>query len=124
MSAAFYGIISLQLVAEVAGALGKHADQTRYAAKAADMRDKYHTTFFNHTSGSYGDDCCQGCHVLPIVAGTVPSNLLPQVTAALVRSMYCYHNDGKQVAITGGGVTTRYIFEALERVGREDLAWT
>ena len=26
-----------------------------------------------------------------------------------------------QVAITGGGVTTRYIFEALALVGREDL---
>ena len=121
MSSAFYGALTLQLVAEVAGALAEHADQTMFAAKAAAMRDKYHATFFNATSGSYGGECCQGCHVLPIVLGSVPKPLLPAVTAALVRSLYCYHGDSKQVAITGGGVTTRYIFEALVKVGREDL---
>ena len=59
--------------------------------------------------------------VLPLVLGAVPLALLPNVTAALVASLYCFHGNGRDVAATTGGVGTRYLFEALVKIKREDL---
>ena len=52
--------------------------------------------------------------------GVVPEAERSRVWQALNRSLYCAGGGGP--ALTAGGVGTRYMFEALHVLGREDVA--
>ena len=49
--AAFYGVLCLDKVAEVAAALSRARDAKRYAGIASDMRAAYHAAFFRTSTG-------------------------------------------------------------------------
>ena len=124
---AFYGALCVGMASKMASAIGLSAEAAHYAAVEANMKSAYHEAFYRPDHGTYapaGDAglCSQTSNVLPIVLGVVPDAEIPRVWAALNASLHCAGPNSSSPAITAGCAGTRYIFEALVRLGREDVA--
>eukprot|EP01050_Picozoa_sp_SAG11_P006652 SAG11_NODE_524_length_8751_cov_4.292765_6_plen_55_part_00 len=52
-------VMGYQMMAEVAEALGKQDDATAMRARLAKLRTSYTETYYNATTGKYGDDAAQ-----------------------------------------------------------------
>ena len=55
----FVQVMGYQMMAEVAEALGKQGDATAMRAQLAKLRTSYTATYYNATTGKYGDDTAQ-----------------------------------------------------------------
>jgi hypothetical protein len=119
---AFSGALSVQMVAEMARALGRGADAARFAAAARAMRERYHARFYLPQVGAYGSACAQTANALPLVLGCVPSQALANVSRALADSVSPRCTGLPEPTLLTGGVGTRYVWAALALIGREDLA--
>lgn len=71
---AFYGLLTLKYMAEVAGALGETADAAVYQADFDSGRSAYHEAFFVANKGDeslppwcFYAGCTQTAHLMPLV---------------------------------------------------------
>eukprot|EP01048_Picozoa_sp_COSAG05_P017004 COSAG05_NODE_2265_length_3314_cov_55.001758_5_plen_394_part_00 len=120
---AFYGVLNFGMISDVARDLGFSADAARYSELAVHGKTAYRAAF-RRSSGTFSDPsdaCSQTSNVLPVVLDLVPAADKSAVWAALNTSLHCIVGSSEP-AVTAGGVGTRYIFEALTRLGHETVA--
>jgi alpha-L-rhamnosidase len=104
-------------MADVASALGLAADESVFRQQLAEARTRFHQAFFDEQQGWYGD----GTVVAQAVAlwiEAVPPQLHATVVNALVSQVAAQNYSMASVGFIG----VRYLFEALSRVNRTDVA--
>ncbi|WP_432834851.1 family 78 glycoside hydrolase catalytic domain [Dactylosporangium sp. CA-092794] len=106
-------------VARAATALGQTADATRYTQLAESIKQAFNARFLNPDGASYGDGR-QVTSVLPLAFGLVPDANVPAVGARLVDTILNRNGGHLDTGIFG----TRYLMDALARIGRIDVAMT
>lgn len=90
-----FHIRSLQLMAELAGALGKEREAAGYTAMESKARAAFQRTFFDPAKGVYRDGeginhCSQHASLFPLAFGLVPAPQAPSVvTFVMKRGMAC-----------------------------------
>ncbi|MFI5916246.1 family 78 glycoside hydrolase catalytic domain [Dactylosporangium sp. NPDC051541] len=108
-----------QTVANAATALGSPADATRYSQLAENIKAAFNTRFLNADGASYGSGR-QTTSVLPLAFGLVPDANVTAVGARLVDTILNRNGGHLDTGIFG----TRFLVDALARIGRIDVALT
>jgi alpha-L-rhamnosidase len=106
-------------VAKAAQALGDAAGAARYTALASDIKDAFNATFLNSAGNGYADGR-QVTSILPLAFGMVPATDVKAVGDQLVVAIMSTDGGHLDTGIFG----TRYLMDALARVGRTDVAMT
>ncbi len=106
-------------VAKAATALGQAADATRYTQLADGIKQAFNARFLNADGASYGSGR-QVTSVLPLAFGMVPDANVTAVGARLVDTVLTRNGGHLDTGIFG----TRYLMDALARIGRIDVAMT
>jgi hypothetical protein len=106
-------------VAKAAKALGHTDDASHFQQLADDIRTAFNTQFLNSAGDTYGDGR-QVTSVLPLALGMVPANNVKAVGDQLVDTILTKDGGHLDTGIFG----TRYLVDALARVGRPDVAMT
>jgi alpha-L-rhamnosidase len=106
-------------VADAATALGRTADAAHYTALAADIKNAFNTTFLNAAKNGYADGR-QTTSILPLALGLVPAEDVTAVGDQLVNTILTTDQGHLDTGIFG----TRYLMDALTRIGRVDVAMT
>ena len=106
-------------VASAAEVLGQDADAAHFAEVADRVRDAFNDRFLNAAGDAYGSGRMT-TSVLPIAFGMVPEENLEAVGDRLVRTVM-EDNDGH---LDTGIFGTRHLFDALQAIGRTDVAMT
>jgi alpha-L-rhamnosidase len=107
---------SAELVAQMAGVLGKSDEQRRYAELAAAIKQAFNQKFVDADARILGDT--QGGYALALNFNLLPEKLRPSVARHLVENIHKY---GDHLS-TGIQTTHRAMLE-LTRYGYQDLAW-
>lgn len=102
------------IVAEIAAELGHDADAEAYATLAQNIADAINEAYFNGRS-SYGSS--QFANAFPLVLGIVPDGREQRVVDTLVQNVV----EKRGNHFTGGLPGIKYIPEALEMYGRDDV---
>ncbi|HON48042.1 MAG TPA: family 78 glycoside hydrolase catalytic domain [Kiritimatiellia bacterium] len=112
-----YYYLDAQIVARVAERLGKHDDAQKYAALARSIREAY-TRHLYKGNGVYsiGSQTAQSC---ALHQGLVPDAERAAVEARLVEAV-----QKTRVFPDFGILGSKYVFRALSKAGRTDLAFT
>lgn len=143
--AAFWHTLCIGYMAEIATALEKTQDATRYSKRLEANQKAYHTTFFNNVVDPNNPRkdirCCydKGSHASNIFAlhlGAVPPEHVNQTLAMLVTSIYdrratrpiTHRLPGSPAPWTGahldcGIFGTTFAFDALHAFGEDKTAW-
>ena len=103
--------------AELAAATGRGAEAAQYAAWAAASRAAYHASFYDAAGGVYGD-ATPTAFAAALWVGAVPDDLLPAVVERFVWQLSSTGYSMESMGFIG----VRYVFEALARVNRTDVA--
>ena len=103
--------------AELAAATGRDGAAAQYAAWASASRAAYHASFYDPVGGVYGD-ATPTAFAAALWVGAVPAALLP---AVVERFVWQLSSVGYSLE-TMGFIGVRYVFEALARVNRTDVA--
>lgn len=106
-------------VAKAAQVLGQTADAAHYASLAADIKNAFNTAFLNAAHNGYADGR-QVTSILPLAFGMVPADDVDAVGNQLVNTILNTDDGHLDTGIFG----TRYIMDALSRIGRMDVAMT
>ena len=106
-------------LALAATALGQTADAARYTTLASDIKNAFNATFLNPAHDCYAD-CRQVTSILPLAFGMVPADDLEAVGDHLVSTILDTNGGHLDTGIFG----TRYLMDALTRIGRADVAMT
>jgi hypothetical protein len=106
-------------VAKAAAALGRTDDATHFTQLAAGIAQAFNTRFLDPTGTTYGDGR-QTTSVLPLAFGMVPADRIAGVGARLVDTILSKDGGHLDTGIFG----TRYLVDALARIGRIDAAMT
>lgn len=106
-------------VAAAARALGRPADATHFTTLASNIKDAFNATFLNAAHSGYADGR-QVTSVLPLAFGMVPAGDLKAVGDQLVDTILNTGHGHLDTGIFG----TRYLMDALIRIGRVDVAMT
>ncbi len=114
---AFYYLNS-KIMADVARILGNNSDHFYYQKLAVAIRDKYNKTYLDTVTGNYNDGS-QMANSFPLYLGIVPQNAKVKVLDNLVNDIVVKNN----IHLTTGVLGTKYMPEALARLGRGDVAW-
>jgi alpha-L-rhamnosidase len=104
-------------VAKAARALGFTADVTTYTQLADTIEQAFNSRFLNASGDTYGDGR-QVTSVLPLAFGMVPDQNVQAVGNQLVATIANKDNGHLDTGIFG----TRYLVDALARIGRVDVA--
>jgi hypothetical protein len=102
---------------ELALATGRVAESVQYAAWLSASRAAFHTSFFDPAGGVYGD-ATPTAFAAALWVGAVPDDLLPAVVERFVWQL----SAAGYSLETMGFIGVRYVFEALARVNRTDVA--
>jgi hypothetical protein len=97
-----------------ADALGQPADAAHFTALATDIKTAFNAAFLNVADGR------QTTSILPLALGLVPDEDVPAVGARLVHTILDTDHGHLDTGIFG----TRYLVDALARIGRIDVAMT
>ena len=103
--------------AELALATGRVAEAAQYAAWLSQSRAAYHASFYDPAGGVYGD-ATPTAFAAALWVGAVPDALLPAVVERFVWQL----SSAGYGLQTLGFIGVRYVFEALARVNRTDVA--
>ena len=103
-------------VVRAADALGQAADADHYTALAAAIKDAFNATFLNATHDGYADGR-QTTSILPLAFGMVPADDVQAVGDRLVSTILDAGHGHLDTGIFG----TRYLVDALARIGRIDV---
>lgn len=110
------------LLSRIAGALGKSADQTAYAALAAEIRGAFNAAFLDPAAGIYRTGTAtpyrQSSNAYPLFLGLVPDAQRDAVVTNLVQHIAANGNH-----LDTGIVGTMALFPALTEHGHVDLAY-
>ncbi len=106
-------------LAQAATALGQAADAAHYATLAAAIKDAFNATFLNAAHDGYADGR-QVTSILPLAFGMVPADDVTAVGDRLVSTILDTDDGHLDTGIFG----TRYLMDALARIGRIDVAMT
>jgi alpha-L-rhamnosidase len=106
-------------VADAAKALDNATDFSHYTDLAASIKTAFNDTFLNAAHNGYADGR-QTTSILPLALGLVPDEDVSAVGDQLVRTILDTDNGHLDTGIFG----TRYLMDALNRVGRPDVAMT
>jgi hypothetical protein len=106
-------------LARAAQALGHATDAANYTALAAQIKDAFNATFLNAAHDGYADGR-QTTSILPLALGLVPAADVRAVGDQLVHTILVTDNGHLDTGIFG----TRYLMDALTRIGRVDVAMT
>ena len=104
-------------VAEMAQALGHLDDAAKYTALIPTLKQQYHEAFFDPHGKVYGDGTPTAFGAALWLEGT-PPELLPVVVENFVRVLHGM----RYRMVSVGFIGVRYIFEALAKVNRTDVA--
>ena len=88
-----------------------------FALRAANMREAINAKYYSYEKGTYIPEC-QGNVILPLRFGIVPDGEEKRVAEKLVS--YIVEKDNYHMST--GSHTTRFLFECLSMIGREDVA--
>ncbi len=103
-----------KIMAEFAAELGRDDDVARYEALMADVAEAINDAYFNGRS-SYGSS--QFANAFPLVLGIVPEGKDEAVAQTLVKNVV----ETRKNHFTGGLPGIKYIPEALEKYGYDDV---
>ena len=103
--------------AEMAAVLGKEEDAARWSAMVPELRRQYHESFYDPESASYGtgNPTSFACALWLEVT---PPELLPRVVDNFVKVLHSANYRMTSMGFIG----VRYVFEALTKVNRTDVA--
>jgi len=122
---------ALRIMAGLASAIGLPQEAGAWAAKADAVAAGYHEAFYNQhrtvchldkPSGYYGSVAfvTQLANALPLLFGITPEADRAAVEAMLVWQLTRARGTTQ---LTTGVIGTKYLFDTLARIGRNDLAW-
>jgi alpha-L-rhamnosidase len=114
---AFY-FANAKIMAQIAELLGYNEDHQYYHKLSAAIREKYNKTYLNTATANYNDGS-QMANSFPLYLGIVPENLKSRVLDNLVNDIVVRNG----THLTTGVLGTKYMPEALARLGRGDVAW-
>jgi hypothetical protein len=106
-------------LAKAADALGYPTDAARYRSLASDIRTAFNSTFMNSARNGYSSGR-QVTSILPLAFGMVPDGDVKAVGDQLVTTILSTGNGHLDTGIFG----TRFLMDALARIGRVDVAMT
>ncbi|WP_202501505.1 family 78 glycoside hydrolase catalytic domain [Streptomyces sp. SID5785] len=105
--------------AAAARALGHTGDARHFDALSARIKDAFNARFLNAAGDTYGSGR-QVTSILPLALGLVPDDRVKAVGDQLVRTITDHDDSHLDTGIFG----TRYLVDALARIGHVDLAMT
>ncbi|MCM2411153.1 family 78 glycoside hydrolase catalytic domain [Streptomyces sp. RKAG290] len=104
------------LLAKMAAVMGNSADEQRYGALADRIAEGFTKRYYDADTGVYGTGT-QLSYAMPLALGLVPAAREQATLAKLVQDIHA-HDDH----VTTGFVGTQYVFEALGKYHRNDVA--
>ena len=110
----FY-IYECMMCAEMARLLGDEGNIARFRAEIETVREAINAKFFSYEKCSYIPEC-QGNNIFPLFLGIVPDGYEERVAQTLVS---CIERDGYHIST--GSHMTRFLFETLDKIGRNDV---
>ncbi|WP_107070254.1 family 78 glycoside hydrolase catalytic domain [Streptomyces sp. AcH 505] len=112
---AFY-YLDATLLAKMAAVTGDKADATHYTDVAAQVKSGFLKRYFNASTDVFGNGS-QLSYAMPLVLGLVPAGHEQTALNRLVQDIGAHNNH-----VTTGFVGTSYVFQALGKYGRNDVA--
>jgi len=113
-----YYYYDVQLLAKMAGILGKAADAQSYAQLAAQIKDAFHCEFYDAKHGVYATGT-QTANTLPLFLDLVPPQAKEGVGGKLFNDVVYQHDSH----VTTGFIGVKHLFPLLTRSGLSDLAY-
>ncbi len=113
-----YYFLNARIMSDVARILGNNSDQEYFKNLSDKIKAKYNNTYLNTETANYNDGS-QMANSFPLYLGLVPEELKQKVLDNLVKDI-TVKND---THLTTGVLGTKYMPEALARMGRSDIAW-
>ncbi|MGH9350654.1 MAG: alpha-L-rhamnosidase C-terminal domain-containing protein, partial [Terriglobia bacterium] len=117
VSAAYY-YDDVNILSQIAGVLGKTADEQTYAQLASAIKDAVNQKFFDPATGNYANGT-QTANAMALELGLAPEKLSRRVAANLTNDIVYYHN----THVTTGFIGVKFLMPALVEIGRPDLAY-
>ena len=114
---AFY-FLDAKIISQVAQVLGEDSDYQYYKKLSDEIGEKYNKTYLNVETSNYNDGS-QMANAFPLYLGIVPDNQKDKVLNNLVVDIV----EIQSSHLTTGVLGTKYMPEALARLGRADVAW-
>jgi alpha-L-rhamnosidase len=114
-----YRIQQLEILRNMAIALGKKDEVERCDSRLATARAAVHAAFFDKAAGNYGIDE-QAYYVMPLLAGVTPEAERPALLQKLEKNIL-EKNKGH---LDTGMLGTYFMMEYLRAIGRNDLVFT
>jgi alpha-L-rhamnosidase len=111
-------VYELQIASKIAGALGKTADASTYAARADAIAKATHQRFYNAADHTYGNGD-SALEVFPLMVGMVPPELRKDVMAA-AENVIRVRNQGH---LDSGLPGTYFLWKGLMELGRNDMVY-
>ncbi|KAE8133675.1 bacterial alpha-L-rhamnosidase-domain-containing protein [Aspergillus pseudotamarii] len=123
--------LTVRAMARIANLTGHHADADRYNDLSHNIRNVFHSAFWNDTSRRYTNtgnngtsNATQAAQALALDSGLVPEEHRQEVLNALVELTYHYpSSDGQGPHLSGGQIGLGPIVRALSAGGRDDILW-
>lgn len=111
-----FAMIDTGILADIADVLGNSADVTKYRQLADAIRTGFTTEYFDPATNKYAPDT-QLAYAMPLALGIVPAGHEQAVLDRLAADLGAHGNH-----VTTGSVGTKYVYQALGRYDRNDLA--
>jgi alpha-L-rhamnosidase len=111
----FY-LIDSRVLANMAQVLGQPADAARYTQLAAEIASGFTARYFDPGTDTYAPNT-QLAYAMPLVLGIVPAGHEQAVLSRLIADIAGHRNH-----VTTGFVGTTYVYQALGRYHRNDVA--
>lgn len=108
----------VNILSQIAGVLGKTADEQSYSQLAASIKDALNQKFYNPATGEYANGT-QTADAMAIELGLVPAGQRGHVAGNLTDDIVYYHN----THVTTGFIGIKFLMPALVKMGRADLAY-
>lgn len=111
----FNYVLALKAMSQMAKALGKANDMTRYATLADAARQSFHSVFYNTATGTYGNDfgAVQSLTLPALDIGSPPAELRPHVVQTLQDDLATR----TQYHLAVGAVTSKILLNVLSDNG-------
>ncbi len=115
---AFYYLLSLRNLADLATVLALPADAAAWTATYTNATGLYHKRFYNATAKGYATGS-QTANIMALYAGAVPPALVPTVAASLVQDIVAARRGHTSCGIVGA----TFFFDVLTEIAeRGDVA--
>jgi alpha-L-rhamnosidase len=114
-----YRIKQMELLTQMAAALGKPDDVERYNKRLAEIRPIVHAAYYDTTKQEYVIDE-QAYYIMPLMTGVVPEALRSIIIKKLEQNILVKNNGHLDTGMLG----TYFMMETLRELGRNDLVFT